>query len=134
MIILHHSLTKDSKTVSWPAIRRYHKHVLGWEDIGYHYGIELIEGEYEILIGRFEGEQGAHTKGYNFGSIGICMVGNFDLFPPIEDQRNIALVLCRDILKRCGWKKDMIFGHSEFAPWKSCPGKEFDMVKFRKDI
>jgi len=130
-IILHHSLTKDSGTVSWDAIRRYHK-AKGWRDIGYHYGIELVGGEYKIFKGRPEHQEGAHTKeqGMNRKSIGICLVGNFDWGEPCDAQLNKLYELLEDIFKRYG--KLPIYPHHHFANYKSCPGEKFPLDKVLK--
>lgn len=130
-IIVHHSLTKDSSTVSWGAIRRYHTQVLKWAGIGYHCGVELVmsgqEVNYEILIGRVWDRSGSHTRGHNSNSLGICFVGNYDTIPPkkqmlITGARVIALWLRLFDLSI----KD-IHPHHYFDAYKTCPGVYFDM-------
>ncbi len=145
-IVIHHSLTKDSGSVSWGAIRDYHTKKLGWRKIGYHYGVELVGDFHEILIGRFSNETGAHTRemGMNRIGIGICVVGNFDVTVPsqaiLSRVRNLVL-----------WKMDEheipvnnVIGHREAGSmagfdwrkgeYKSCPGSQFDMAAFRRSL
>ena len=133
-IILHCSATKDSGTVSWGAIRKYHTQVMGWKDIGYHYGIELVGDHYEVLIGRMVNEIGAHCEGHNSDSIGICFVGDFDsvAVPVPQWQKGLQLVdwLCSVF----NIHKNQVFGHREFNPGKSCPGKLFDINRFRNEL
>lgn len=133
-IILHHSLTADSGTVSLDAIRRYHMETLGWADIGYHLGIELVGNHYEILTGRMLTETGAHVAGHNTGNLGICLVGNFDIAPPPPEQWELALRLVRSLCDVFGITPDLVFGHREFTTAKTCPGKLFDIDKFRGAI
>lgn len=144
-IVIHHSLTKDSGSVSWGAIRDYHL-AKGWRKIGYHYGVELVGDFHEILIGRFSNETGAHARemGMNRIAIGICVVGNFDNEVPsatlLNRVRNLVL-----------WKMDNheipaqnVIGHREVGKmagfdwrkgeYKSCPGSQFDMAAFRRSL
>jgi len=131
-IILHHSLTKDSGTVSWNAIRRYHVHRLGWDYIGYHWGIELVGDRYESLMGRLPNMTGAHCRQarMNHLSWGICLVGNFDKEPPDPTQLMLAKNLVRSLMEIGDIPKHHILMHREFAHYKTCPGILFPFEKF----
>lgn len=132
-IILHHSLTGDGQTVSWQDIRRYHVQTLGWLDIGYHFGVELINGEYEALVGRNLNQEGAHTLGMNDMAIGICVVGNFDDMAVPVAQWEKAIKLVKSYCEILSIPYENIRGHRDFAD-KTCPGRLFDMNEFRTAI
>lgn len=145
-IIIHHSLTKDGTVVDWEVIRKYHRKVNGWPDIGYHYGIERVGNALSIQIGRPESQPGAHTQEMhmNSKSLGICVVGNFDLAPPeIEIMRFLAEI-CRRKVGEYGIPVNAILGHREVGlmagfdwkkgQYKSCPGKHFNMEILRSMV
>jgi len=130
-IVVHHSLTADSQTVSWPAIRQYHIETMGMKDVAYHSGCELIATGYEALLGRPWDEEGAHCKqnGMNSHSLGVCLVGNFDASPPPHEQMVVAVErIIKPWMRLYSIPPGRIFFHREFAPYKSCPGAAFKMA------
>ena len=138
-IVLHHSLTKDGQVVDWQAIRRYHKG-LGWVDIGYYYGVENVNGEYEILKGRMDNQTGAHAIGFNHNSLGVCVIGNFDQAPPTEEQLDPTRRLIRSLMAAYNIPASKVIGHRETYSLrkvpviKTCPGSQFDLDAFRRSL
>jgi N-acetyl-anhydromuramyl-L-alanine amidase AmpD len=106
------------------------------KDIGYHFGNELVGKHYEVLLGRMLDEQGAHCKqgGMNSHSIGVCFVGNFDLYEPPREQWILGVRLVRSLCRICKIQPERIHGHREFAPYKSCPGTQFDIEEFIRHV
>lgn len=143
-IVVHHSLTADGDTVSWSAIRDYHVKTNGWRDIGYHLGIEKINGRYEVLLGRIPDEVGAHCKDADMNSrgIGICCVGNFDEEVPSLELLTKLKEVCLWLMKTYKIYPDDIIGHREAQAMagvptdkrKSCPGRMFNMERLRDEL
>lgn len=127
--MVHHSLTKDSQTVSWGAIRKYHIETQHWQDIGYHAGIEFINFYYEVLIGRRWNLAGAHCKEGNANErfLGFCFVGNFDIEAPSEQILRIAAERFFKPMFALKVASPKIVTHNQFAPYKSCPGLMFNL-------
>lgn len=130
-IIAHHSLTKDSETVSCGAIRNYHINTLGWSDIGYHAVVEFARDQYEVFFGRPWDIPGAHTKGHNGDSLGICFIGNYDEQPPSDRMLEVGAKIIKFWMRLYGISEENIYRHHDFAPYKTCPGKLFDILRLR---
>ena len=118
-IIVHCSATKEGKAFNVADITRWHKQ-RGFATIGYHW-VVLLDGT--IQQGRAEMTMGAHCKGHNANSIGICYIGGLDENGNSKDTRTPEQKKSLlELLKRL--KKDYpnatIHGHHEFAN-KDCP-------------
>jgi N-acetylmuramoyl-L-alanine amidase len=122
-IILHCSATREGQDVDAATIRKWHL-ARGWSDIGYHYVIKL-DGVVEQ--GRPLHRIGAHTKGHNADSIGICYIGGLDAQGDAMDtmtgrQRDAFQRLCYALCITFH-QPFAIHGHNEFSP-KACPSFE----------
>ena len=73
-IIVHCSATKAGQDFTATDIDRWHRE-RGFNGIGYHYVIRL-DGKLEK--GRDVALAGAHCKGWNERSVGICYIGGLD--------------------------------------------------------
>jgi len=78
-IILHHTATDDGgvdPVAMVRAIYYYHALVREWGDIGYNFLIDSMGNIYEGRAGGAE-VVGAHARRFNWGSVGIALIGDF---------------------------------------------------------
>jgi N-acetylmuramoyl-L-alanine amidase len=119
-LIIHCTATKEGQDISIETIKKWHVEGNGWTDIGYHYIIDL---DGNIHKGRADEVVGAHTKGHNSNSIGICYIGGLDNKMQPKDTRTedqkAALVDLLKTLKRQFWQA-RVYGHCDFSI-KACP-------------
>ncbi len=69
-LVIHHSASPLGTTLE--DIRSWHLE-RGFRDIGYHF---VIEQNGALRVGRPLHEPGAHARGFNQTSIGVCAVGD----------------------------------------------------------
>tara|TARA_R100000541_G_scaffold28311_2_gene37610 strand:+ start:5765 stop:6181 length:417 start_codon:yes stop_codon:yes gene_type:complete len=131
-IIVHCSATPRHKDFSAEDIRDWHVKGNGWDDIGYHFVIRL---DGSIEYGRMVDKSGAHARGNNRDSIGICYIGGKsrdmeDWEDTRTEKQKKSLLILIKTLKLCH-KEALICGHRDFST-KPCPS--FDAKEEYKEI
>ena len=95
----------------------------GFDCIGYHY---VIRQSGMIEDGRPTDRMGAHTKGYNSDTLGICVVGN----GRINREQLLALSeLYKEFTFDYGITWQEWYGHYEFTDKKTCPNMPMELVR-----
>ena len=124
LLVVHCSDTANNQNLSAIDIHKMHLE-FGWDGIGYH---KIINRSGKIENGRPEYWIGAHVKGKNDISLGVCLIGK-------DNFTKSQLISLERILKK--WKNTYpnakIVGHKDTGnTQKTCPN--FDVISWSKKI
>ena len=106
LVIVHHTATPNNYSPDQAAaivrgIDVYHVRSNGWDDIGYNF---LIDRYGQVYEGRYGGITrnviGAHALGFNTGSVGIALIGNFTRTKP-------TAVAVQSLERLIAWRLDL---------------------------
>lgn len=115
-VIVHHSASPRSTTVA--DIDAWHRD-RGFARIGYNF---VILGDGTLVPGRGAAAVGAHAKGHNADSIGICVVGdNTKREHAWSEAQWTTLESLLDILRGAAPKVELL-RHCDVNPATECPG------------
>ena len=114
-IVVHCSATRESCALTPQALEAEHRR-RGFRGTGYHY---YIRRDGTVLGTRSLEIPGAHVKGYNAHSIGICYEGGLDADGNPKDtrtpeQRSALRLLVHQLLKQ--FRDARICGHRDLSP------------------
>lgn len=133
-VVLHHTWSPTAAQykgqATWEGIRDYHVGQRGWSDIGYHYGVGP-EGSVWRL--RPVTRSGAHVLSRNRHTVGVVLLGNYDVEDPMANGLPVAAQVVRVLVERFKLKAEHIRFHREFQD-KTCPGTKIDLAEFRKMV
>lgn len=121
-LVVHCAATKSDMDIGAQEIRSWHFQ-RGWMDIGYHF---VIRRNGAIEEGRPPDRPGAHARGYNHLSLGVCLVGGVaadgktaeNNFTP--DQFHALWALLTDLKSK--YPEAKVIGHRDLPNVnKGCP-------------
>ncbi len=121
-IVWHHSAA-DTPHPQFDAINEWHKKrgfpISSLEYyVGYHY---VIEKDGKLRVARTDTEIGAHDHGENADSIGVCLVGNFNVGIPSPEQKQTFKTLVRYLMLKHDISLNQIEPHRRDDE-TDCPG------------
>lgn len=117
---IKHLHTANKKTkIKWG---KYYTTGNGWSDIGYHY---VITKDGKCHTGRPIEKKGAHVKGFNATSIGICLTGDHEF---TQEQFKTLREVISELLSNLGLSIIDVVGHRDLNKGKTCPNFDVNEV------
>lgn len=134
-VVIHHTAGNIARSLE--DIREMHI-ADGYEDIGYHYFMEVdSRGRGHLKRGRSTQLQGCHgKKWHNDRYLGFCIEGNYQEERVSEQLYQDILGALKHILKANGISRDRakgVLGHCDVKP-TACPGKFFPLTRLKNEV
>lgn len=126
LIVVHCSATDNKKYDNVATMDRWHRE-RGFRKVGYHF---YIRKDGTVENGRDISEVGAHAKGHNGMSIGICL-GGLKEEKFTQHQFDACARIIRELRKVIDEKLDVV-PHRVLSKTKACP--VFDMMEIYKRL
>lgn len=115
LIVIHCSATKETARLTPLALDRMHRQ-RGFNGCGYHY---YIERDGKINSMRPSEKVGAHARGYNAHSLGICYEGGLDKNGRAADTRTerqkVSLRALVKVLRQLYPTINRVVGHRDLS-------------------
>ncbi|MDO8737314.1 MAG: N-acetylmuramoyl-L-alanine amidase [Thermoleophilia bacterium] len=132
-IILHHTAGSNydpNPFATVLGIWQYHAVSLGWGDIGYNFLVDELGRVYEGRMGG-NGVVGAHALGWNTGSVGISVMGNYE-----AHDINTAIYNAVAELMTIKANQNQIdpYGNSYFVHYEGCPDNCYPVGGYSSNI
>lgn len=124
-IFLHHA---EARSCTIQDVHNWHLSN-GWSGCGYHF---FVDKQGKVYRGRLENSIGAHCKGHNTNSLGICAEGNYMLEDMPAVQKNAIIELCKHLCSKYGIID--VKGHKEAPYATDCPGTKYPLQEIKNAI
>lgn len=111
-LVVHCSDSPNTMDIGAEEIHEWHKE-RGFDGIGYHY---VVRRSGEVEEGRPHYWQGAHVRGYNNESLGVCLIGKDEF----TMKQMYALEMLLYQLKVL-YPNSKVIGHRDLDNKKTCP-------------
>lgn len=115
LLVVHCSATRPTQDIGVRDITQWHIQ-RGFDTVGYHY---VIRRNGEVERGRPENAVGAHVRGHNANSIGICLAGGVDnAGKPANNFTAAQFVALHQLLDelRKRYPDARVLGHRDLSP------------------